>query len=174
MLDNSLKLSRNGTAPVIFGCLLLLLSPVNGQIGFNSLYSVSHNIFGLNMYNVGDSKMDLGYYFEVKGLLSNPKTRKSRETTVYASAGLVMQMGPAAIIYLGAGPSWRGYYEGGVGSSAADAPRTNITGGVIVTNQGSSPLLHRLSYQVGIDTQPFGLNVGFGFHFNLPFQNRSK
>ena len=118
--------------------------------------------------------MDLGYEFEVKGLLSKPKTRKSRETAVYASAGLVVQMVPAVIIYLGAGPSWRGYYERGLGGAAVDAPKTNITGGVIVTNQGSSPMLRRLSYQVGIDTQPFGVNVGFGFHFTLPFQNRSK
>ena len=174
MLDNSPKLSGNSAVPVIFACLLLLLSPVNGQIGHNFLYSVSHNIFGLNMYNVGASKMDWGFYFEVKGLFSNPKTRKSRETHAYASAGLVMQMGPAVIIYLGAGPSWRGYYERGLGGAAVDAPKTNITGGVIVTNQGSSPMLRRLSYQVGIDTQPFGVNVGFGFHFTLPFQNRSK
>ncbi|MEE9463984.1 MAG: hypothetical protein V3W14_00235, partial [Candidatus Neomarinimicrobiota bacterium] len=104
---------------------------------------------------------------------SNPKTRKSRETYAYGSAGLVMKMGPAVIIYLGAGPSWRGYYERR-GGGAVDAPKTNITGGVIVTNQGSSPMLRRLSYQVGIDTRPFGVNVGFGFHYNLPFRNRSR
>ncbi|MEE9465300.1 MAG: hypothetical protein V3W14_07005, partial [Candidatus Neomarinimicrobiota bacterium] len=70
------RFSGNSAVPVIFACLLLLLSPVNGQMGHNFLYSVSHNIFGLNMYNVGESKMDKGFYFEVKGLCSDPKTRK--------------------------------------------------------------------------------------------------
>lgn len=154
---------------MLFALFIVPASTANGQseFGFNALYSISNNISGVSFHRIWANK--IGIYGEIKGLLSNPWDSKNGEAFTFVSGGLVKQVGNKIITYLGAGASWRNYYveKAGTRWGMVGSNKLNITGGIIGINLGAGSLLNRLSYQIGIDSKPFGINVGIGLRFKL-------
>ncbi len=154
---------------MLFALFIVPASTANGQseFGFNALYSISNNISGVSFHRIWANQ--IGIYGEIKGILSNPWTSKKGEAFTFVTGGLVKQIGQNMMIYLGTGVSWRNYYEerAGVKWGMVSSNKLNITGGIIGINLGAGSILNRLSYQIGIDSKPFGINVGIGLRFKL-------
>ncbi len=161
----------------VLGLILSIFSSAigNDQGGFGShiTYSIPHNLIGVSIYSKW--KDGFGIYCELKQGLSGPSTAQDGETFLNISGGVLMKMKPNIYIYFGSGPSWRLYsdYPGSL-QQAIDSAKLNLIGGIIVINKGQGFLRNLISFQVGVDTQPFGVNTGIGLHFNLPFLKRSR
>lgn len=165
----------------VLGLILSIFSNAigNDQGGFGThiTYSMPHNLIGVSITSIRVS--GFGFYYEFKAGIENPSVSQNRETFLNISGGFITRMKPNLFIFFGGGASWRiysvppGYIQQGI-----EDARLNLIGGIILMRKETSIFpgrffRSRLSYQIGVDTQPFGVNIGFGLHFNLPFLKRS-
>ena len=144
-----------------------------GRLGSYITYSMPHNLIGFNIHSSWTN--GFGFYSEMKMGLSGPSTARNEETFLNISGGLLKRMNPKILIYFGGGGSLRLYLDPpGSARQAIDPARLNLSGGIIIVQQGSGFLHDLLSYQFGFDTRPLGVSIGVGLHFKLPFLKRFR
>ncbi len=138
-----------------------------GQSGFHAITSIPNHIYGLSFYKVRKN-VNIGIFGEIKGWLSDAVKSKDGETYKLLSIGVATSSG-RTITYMGAGPSWRGYYEerAGVKWREAEPWKLNFVGGVFIRKTKSNSPIRILSYQIGFDSQPLGISLGIGIGFDL-------
>lgn len=149
---------------ILLTCVFVSFVSAKGQGGFHAVTSIPNHIYGLSFYKV-QKHINIGVYGEIKGWLSDPVKSKDGETFKLFSIGVVIPSGRHSVTYIGAGPSWRGYYEerAGVKWREAEPWKLNFVGGVFIRKIKPSSPIRILSYQIGFESQPLGISLGIGF-----------